>query len=78
MAALQDAADTLEVHHVDAEKCWHALERCKKAGMILEEDLWPISVWEAAEEGVQIVLDSFGVKGRYILCIEPTPEFFSC
>lgn len=67
--ALQVAADQLDAHRVTTAECELALVR-RRRGMTSRNDLWALSVWEAAEEAAQLMLDSMNVTGSYKLCIE--------
>lgn len=71
--ALQAAMDQLDAHRITADDCWRALDHKRKYGAVPESDLWAFSVWEAAEEAAQLVLDSMNVKGTYRLDLEPHP-----
>lgn len=71
--ALQAAIDQLDAHRITADDCWRALDHKQKYGAVLDSDLWAFSVWEAAEETAQQVLDSMNVKGTYRLGLEPHP-----
>lgn len=71
--ALQVAADQLEAHRVTTAECELALVR-RRRGMTSGNDLWALSVWEAAEEAAQLMLESLNVTGHYKLCIEQHSE----
>lgn len=71
--ALQVAADQLEAHRITTAECELALVR-RKRGMMSGNDVWALSVWEAAEEAAQLMLESLNVTGHYKLCIEPHSE----